>query len=294
MAEVLQKVLTRRVRVQTELEAGQLPVYADAVELRRVIVNLALNAVDAMPNGGSLVFRTARHEQPPDVRPMQGQLPPAPLISLSVKDTGAGIPNSQLGSIFDPFFTTKPLGKGSGLGLYNTRLFAEDHGIGISVETAEQAGTTFQLWFPQADFSEAQQPSVPAAHVARLTLLVSGAPGEAFDRAVELLRTSGFYVVAAATKSDALQALYSPDYHFSGVLMLCQRTPADELSLFHRIRAENLPVKLFLSLLGCNEDEIETSLLERVDAVFPPDFPAQEIVSRIRTTLGQTSPTPLP
>ena len=286
MAEVLQKVLTRRVRVQTVLEQGQLPVYIDAVELRQVIVNLALNAVDAMPNGGSLVFRTARFQEPPAVRPLQGDYPNAPLVCLSVQDTGTGISSGNLNSIFDPFFTTKPLGTGSGLGLYNTKLFAENHGIAISVETREQAGTTFHLWFAQTDFSEAQQLPEETAPLARQTLLVAGRPDEARDRIVEMLRTNGFYVVAANPQSDALQALHSPDYHFSGVLMLCHQTHTEELSLFNRIHSEQLPVKLFLGLLGCNEDEIETSLLERADATFPPDLPAQEVVSRVRTVLG--------
>lgn len=288
MAETLEKVLTRRVRVQTALEQGQLPVYLDAVELRQVIVNLALNGVDAMPNGGSLVFRTSRHEQPPAATPLQGNYPPAPLVCLSVQDTGTGIPTNYLNSIFDPFFTTKPLGTGSGLGLYNTRLFAENHGVGISVETREQSGTTFHLWFAQADFSEAQHPPQAAIPLTRHTLLVAGAPGEARDRMVEMFRTNGFYVVAAAPKTDALQALYSTDYHFSGVLVLCQRAHAEEFSLLDRIHSEKLPVKVFLGLLGCNQDEIETSFLERVDALFPPDLPAPEILSRIRAVLGRS------
>jgi PAS domain S-box-containing protein len=287
MAEVLQNVLTRRVRVQTSLEDGQLPVYLDAVELRRVIVNLALNASDAMPNGGTLVFRTTRHEKPPATRPLQGNLPPAPLVCLSVQDSGTGIPANYLNSIFDPFFTTKPLGTGSGLGLYNTKLFAENHGVGVSVETHEQSGTTFHLWFPLTDFSEAQQPPEEAPPLTRHTLLVAGPPCEARDRMVEMLRTNGFYVVAAAPKTDALQALYSPDYHFSAVLMLCQQAHAEEFSLFNRIHAEKLPVKVFLGLLGCNQDGIETSFLERVDATFPPDLPAQEVVSRVKAVLGR-------
>jgi hypothetical protein len=255
--------------------------------LRQVIVNLALNAVDAMPDGGSLVFRTSRHEQPPLAPPIQGSFPRAPLVCLSVQDTGAGIPASHLNSIFDPFFTTKPLGKGSGLGLYNARLFAENHGVGISVETREQAGTTFHLWLPQADLSAEPQPPAEPAPLTRHTLLVAGAPGEARDRMVETLRTNGFYVVATAPKSDALQVLYSTDYHFSGVLMLCRQPNAEEFSLFNRIQAEKLPVKLFLGLQACNQDEIETGLLQRVDATFPADLPAQEVVSRIRSVLGQ-------
>ena len=205
-----------------------------------------------------------------------------------MQDSGAGIPSSYLNSIFDPFFTTKPLGKGSGLGLYNTKLFAENHGIGISVETREQSGTTFHLWFAQSDFAEAQPQPETATPLTRHTLLVAAPPGEARDRMVEMLRTNGFYVVAGSPQSDALQALYSPDYSFSGVLLLCQQARPEDFSFLNRIHAEKLPVKLFLGLLGCNQDEIDTSLLERVDGTFPPDLPAPEVVSRIQAVLGRS------
>jgi PAS domain S-box-containing protein len=287
LAEVLQKVLSRRVRLQTALEKGQLPIYADGVELRQVIVNLALNAADAMPNGGSLIFRTSRHEQPPEVPPSLGNYPRAPLICLSVQDTGVGIPASFLRSIFDPFFTTKPLGKGSGLGLYNARLFAENHGIAISVETKEQSGTTFNLWFAQADFSEAQQIQ-ETAPATRHTLLVVGESGEARRRLKELLRSNGFYAVPATLEHDAIEALHSPDYNFSGILLLCSRMRPEESALLERIRAENLPLKIFLAVVGCNQDEFETSLLERVDAILPQDLAAPEIISRIRTALARS------
>lgn len=288
MVAVLQKVLPRRVRVRASLEAEQLPIYADAVELRQVIVNLALNAVDAMPNVGTLEFRTSRHEKTPDEKPVQGEMPRVPLVCLSVVDSGAGIPANYVNSIFDPFFTTKPLGKGSGLGLYNTRLFAENHGAAISVESREQVGTTFHLWFPQSDFSEGQLEGQPSVQRPRDTLLVVGQPGEARDRTVETLRTNGFYVVDAGSKTEALEALHSPDYNFSGVLLLCQRARAEELALFQRIRAEKLPVRLFVGLQACNQDEIDSALLERADALLPQDLAAPEMVSRVKAVLDQS------
>lgn len=288
MIGVLQKVLPRRVRVLASLEPGRLPIYGDAVELRQVIVNLALNAVDAIPNVGSLEFRTSRHEKPPAERPVEGEMPRPPMVCLSVVDSGAGIPENYVHSIFDPFFTTKPLGKGSGLGLYNTRLFAQNHAAAISVESREQAGTTFRLWFPQADFSEGQEESQPAAQRPRDTLLVVGQPSEARDRTVETLRANAFYVVAAGSKTDALEALHSSDYSFGGVVLLCQRARTEELSLFHRISAERLPVRLFVGLLACNPDEIDTALLERADAVLPQDLAAPEMVSRVKAVLEQS------
>ncbi len=288
MAELLQKVLSRRVRTQTVLAAGQLPLYVDDVEFRQVIVNLALNAVDAMPNGGSLVFRTSRYEQPPAaVENMQGTLPRTPLLCLSVQDTGLGIPPNFLKTIFDPFFTTKPLGRGSGLGLYNARLFADNHAAAISVESRENAGTTFHLWFSQADFSESQSAS-PQPSPTRHTLLVVGAPSEGRNRTVETLRTHGYYVVPADTHRAAMEVLHAPDYNFSGVMMLCAGGKTEDLALLQRIRSENLPVKTFLNLLGCNEDEVDTSLLHGVDTVLAHELPLAEVLARLKTTLERS------
>ena len=275
---VLQKVLPRRIRIQNTLESGQLPVYLDAVELQQVIINLALNAADAMPNGGTLTFHTARCETAPQPGHLVGTLPRTPIARLSVQDTGMGMPQSLLNSIFDPFFTTKPLGKGSGLGLYNARLFVENHHAAISVETAEGKGSTFHLWFPQADFSEAEEKEVEAAPPSRQTLLVAGEADATRNRVVELLRANDFYVVPALPGHSAIEALHSPNYNFNGVLLLSHRARADELSLCQRIRAENLPVKTVLSPLGRNNDEIETSLLENVDATLPQDLSGPEFV----------------
>jgi PAS domain S-box-containing protein len=286
LVEVIKRVLTRRVRVESTLESGQLPVYVDAVALQQVIVNLALNAADAMPNGGSLTFRTSRHQQPPAIKPIQGEFPRSPLICLSVEDSGLGIPAGYLNSIFDPFFTTKPLGKGSGLGLYNARLFAESHGVAISVDSREQIGTTFHLWFAQSDFSETQQP-LDAAPLTRHTLLLVSQPGEIRDRVTESLRSNGFYVVPAAPEFDAIEALHSPDYNLSGVLLLCSRACAAESAFVERIHSEKLTLKLFLTAVGCNQDDLETKLLQRVDSILPQDLPAQEMISRIKTVLSR-------
>ena len=155
MAEILQKTLPRGVKVKTLLGPGSLPIYIDLVELQQVIINLALNASEAMPQGGEILFQTAAHATLPQLQIRSGSLPQVPAVRLSVQDTGAGIPENLLGSIFEPFVTTKSSGKGSGLGLYNARLFAEKHRAAISLDTNKN-GTTFHIWFRQADLEECQ------------------------------------------------------------------------------------------------------------------------------------------
>ncbi len=291
IGSVLQKVLTRRVRITSEPAPQQLPIYADAVELQQVVVNLALNAVDAMPNGGALTFKTSSVKQVPDVQPLQGTMPRAPLVCLSVSDTGVGIPPRHLAAIFDPFFTTKPLGKGSGLGLYNARLFAESHRAAISVETGEGKGTTFHLWFSQADFTESEAAEAatrnPEPPSTRHALLLLGQSGQSLDGVLELLREDGFYVMGVTAESAALEALNSPDYHFDGLLLLGTNSWAESLGLLPQLRAQNCKVKTFLNLVGCNEDEARAHLLEGLDATFPQDLPPQELMAQLKTALSR-------
>ena len=312
LVEVLLTVLPRRVRLQTMLQPDQLPLYADAVELQQVIVNLALNAADAMPEGGELTFRTARHEQMPAVQHLQGLRPRAPLVSLSVQDTGTGIPARFVASIFEPFFTTKPLGKGSGLGLYNARLFAEKHGAAISVETKEGSGTTFHLWFAQADFTEGDLPPAPERR-ARHTLLVAilngrdgfhpvPPPGDRdgfhpapllpsarLDQTVELLRQHGYYVVPATSEADVVEAVHAPHFQLTGLIVLCATSGPDELRLCQRIRAYRLPLKTVLSVFGSHQESLSASLLGTVDAVIPHHLPAPDFVARLNAVLDAGS-----
>jgi len=285
LLDLLQKVLPRRVRLNAELAQGQLPLFVDAVELQQVIVNLALNAADAMPDGGQLTFRTARHDHLPPAQNLQGTRPHAPVISLSVQDTGTGIPARFLSSIFDPFFTTKPLGKGSVLGLYNARLFVEKHSAAISVETTEGIGSTFQVWFSEANFTDEEQATLPIP-VTRHTLLVAGPAGERLEQMVVLLRTNGYYVVPASGEAAALEALHAPHFQFTGLVVLSAGGHSDEISLCQRVRAHKLPLKTVLSLISGNQDELEESLVQTVDSVIPFDVAPQEFLSRLRSVLS--------
>ena len=156
VAELVRKVIPRRMQLAVELATEALPVYLDAVELRQVVMNLVLNAMDAMPQNGRLVLRVTGFSELPMLAHCQGSPPRPPAARLTVQDTGGGIKPRHLASIFDPFFTTKHADKGSGLGLYNTRLFAEKHRGAITVDSTEGVGSSFHIWLPQADFTEAE------------------------------------------------------------------------------------------------------------------------------------------
>jgi GAF domain-containing protein/CheY-like chemotaxis protein len=130
-----EEVRSRGIRVEVRTELGAVPAIAgDASELREALTNLILNAVDAMPNGGTLTLATAAV---------------AGGVELRVADTGVGMPEGVKSRIFDPFFTTKGP-RGTGLGLSITYGILSRHGVGIGLDTEEERGTTFRLLFPPA------------------------------------------------------------------------------------------------------------------------------------------------
>lgn len=282
--EVVRKIIPRRIEVLTEFSSDGLPIYVDAVEFRQVLLNLALNAADAMPSGGKLSFTTSLHQNVPDQENIEGVIPRPPAVCLAVSDTGSGIPARHLKAIFDPFFTTKAMNKGSGLGLYNTRLFVEKHRGAISVDSKEKAGTTFRLWLPQADFTESERNDTEQTR--RRTLLVVGGDRVA-EGSAKFLREQGYYTVVVPTGERAAEILNSPDYQFDGVFAMLtsdDMSPADTLERLGG--ANGARIKKILHIVGCNQDQFDTQLLARADLVLSADIPEPEMITKLASALA--------
>ena len=147
-------ILSRRVQVRTELSNATLAVHLDPAAFRQVLLELALNAGDAMPNGGILTFHVSSPTSARLVTHSRGTPPTFPCVCVSVQDHGHGIAAPHLPRIFEPFFTSNPQAKGCGVGLFNAVRFVEEHQGAISVESTEGQGATFRLWLPQADLGE--------------------------------------------------------------------------------------------------------------------------------------------
>ena len=280
LAELVCKVLPRRIRVETQPAQEQLPVYMDAVEFRQVVLNLCLNAADAMPKHGSLVLRVTSHAAAQTLEHYQGKFPRLPCVRLSVQDEGTGIAARHLPQLFDPFFTTKPLTKGSGLGLYNARVFVEEHGGAISVDSVEGAGSTFHLWLPRADFTEAERMANDNAQRRRSLLLV-GQPGLAADSITEFLRTNNFYVVATQTPARALELLATEERDLHGVMVLADPGDKAMLELVAQLRERGLARRLILQIIGGNADQLDQRLLEKADLVLASDAEAATILPKL-------------
>ena len=173
------------------------------------------------------------------------------------------------------------MNKGSGLGLYNARLFVEKHHGAISVESVEGQGTTFRLWLPVADFTE-QERVQAGDERRRRTLLVVGEPGRSLETTVDSLRRGGFFVVAESQEDRALEVLDSFDYEFDAVLVQVAADTSDRIGhLLREVRQRKPPVKSILQIIGKNEDEVHSAWLKDASLTLPSDLQETEFLRQI-------------
>ncbi|MDB6038731.1 MAG: hypothetical protein JWM99_2572 [Verrucomicrobiales bacterium] len=285
LTDLIRKIVTRRIRVETQIAATCLPVYLDPIEFRQVFINLALNAADAMPNGGGLTFSThlcQSYGNPPGY--ILGSVPHWPAVCIEVKDTGTGIPPHLLSCIFDPFFTTKATNKGSGLGLYNARLFVEKHDGALTVDSKEGEGSTFRVWLPETDFSETQSTDT-VTEVYRHNLILAGKPGQIIDSTAVILRQAGFYVVLAPSEESALALLFSSEYKWAALVVLASTDDSYCAKLLQEVRSLRIPIKSALLILARNQDEMSSEITSGVDLVITNDTAPNEMVSQIKNLI---------
>jgi CheY-like chemotaxis protein len=237
---VLTSGLGRNVRLDIILPADVWPVRVDVSEFEIALVNLMVNARDAMPDGGAVTI-TAANFVPAPGDPLSGEY-----VALTIADTGVGIPEDVLGRIFDPFFTTKPVGRGTGLGLSQVHGFAHQAGGAVKVESVVGEGTRMTLCLPRATEAtverEADEPSERPS--TGTVLLVEDNP-EVASAATGLLEQLGYSVRTVFGADEALLALDANgiDLVFTDVVMPGR---LDGLALARAIRDKypDMPVLL--------------------------------------------------
>ncbi len=212
MHELLRSTMGGSNRIETKLKTGLWEALVDPTQIELIILNLAINARDAMEVGGSLTLETDNVSRTGKARRPE-EPPPGDYVMLSVRDTGTGMTPEVLAKAFEPFFTTKEVGKGSGLGLAQVYGFAAQSGGGVTIETRLGEGTIISVFLPrtnEAKDSEAEiQPTTPVNQASsddHMVLVVDD------DHAVRdvtsaLLRETGYQVLEASSGSAALELL---------------------------------------------------------------------------------------
>jgi signal transduction histidine kinase/CheY-like chemotaxis protein len=209
MENLLLRTIGTTVRIETILDKDLWPATADPTQIDSVILNLAVNARDAMPDGGRLTISTAnvsRHE-----RSKPRELPDGDYVMVSVSDTGTGMTDEVLKKAFEPFFTTKPVGSGTGLGLSQVYGIAKQTGGAVSITTKLGKGTTVSVYLPRTTASPISASSEETGDV-RLpihaaTILVGDDDRDVRQLTVACLESLGYHVLAVDGGKAAIQTI---------------------------------------------------------------------------------------
>ena len=207
MRALLERVLGEDVDLIMDLDPSLGHVSADPGQLEQVILNMAVNARDAMPEGGQLTLETRHLDVDPPYARQKVELAPGPYEVLSISDTGVGMDAATVARVFEPFFTTKAVGKGTGLGLATAYGIVKQSGGHITVHSEPGSGATFRIYLPRTESSESASLAVEETAARRGTEVVLLAEDDINLRALtrDILASNGYTVLESQDVEDALR-----------------------------------------------------------------------------------------
>ncbi|MHB0767556.1 CHASE3 domain-containing protein [Bradyrhizobium sp. 5.13L] len=208
IAKLLRPTLGEQIQIETALELGPMTTHIDPSRLTNAVLNMAINARDAMPNGGKLLLETHRVVLDEAYAQANADVTPGPYVMLAVSDTGTGMPSDVQQKAFEPFFTTKEVGKGSGLGLSMVYGFVKQSGGHIKIYSEEGYGTTIKLYLPPGEgMSDAAAPVAPQAEGGAETIFVVEDDPLVRNFVTTQLQSLGYKTVAAPDGRTALELI---------------------------------------------------------------------------------------
>lgn len=274
MTDLLDRTLGERIEVRTELADGLCAVVADPAQLESAVINIAVNARDAMPDGGVLTIRSEETSLPESNRQA---------VALSLTDTGTGMETEVLARVFEPFFTTKSVGKGTGLGLSQVYGFAAQSGGDVRLTSEPGQGTTVAIILPCTDQAADKRPPLEEDAGAHRTgrVLVVDDNEEVGAFAEALLGELGHRVTRAKAATEALELLeqHQFDVVFTDVVM----PGMSGLELAEALRTRHPDVRIVLTT-GYS-DEVTTSGTGGLPVVFKP-YRLEALASALDKALG--------
>ena len=288
IARLLSRLLGAGVEVQTRLDGSPLPVLGDPGQIEQAVINLAVNARDAMPTGGRLTLATARETVDEAFTRRHVPMTPGDYVVLRVSDSGHGMPRETQAHIFEPFFTTKEVGKGTGLGLSMVYGTLKQTGGFIFVDSEVDRGTTFRLYFPPAappppTAGEAQQRRVREREGQETLLIVEDEPSVR-NMVVSALRHDGYRLLLAGSAEEALTVADAHDGPID-LLLTDAMMPGKsgvELANLMAVRRPSTPV---IVMSGYTDETLDVPGMKDPIALLQKPFSPRELRRRIKEAL---------
>jgi signal transduction histidine kinase/ActR/RegA family two-component response regulator len=291
LVALIRRVIGENITVTTHTDDNLWPILADPVQVEQSLVNLAINARDAMPNGGTLQITARNAPRPKGERRPDGEVKPGDYVQITVTDTGIGMDEATRTRMFEPFFTTKPHGQGTGLGLSTVYGFVRQCGGSIGVLSTPGKGTSIELLLPRASDAAPTPKSRPSSDGVKRgheTVLVAEDEAAVRQLAIESLERNGYRVIAAPSGEEALKLASAFDgaIHLllTDVVMPGMKGP----ELAARLRALRPGVKVLL-MSGYAADVVTPGDLEDATMLTKP-FSPSVLTRAVRDALDEALP----
>ena len=291
---LLSRLLGEVVQLEVVHAQDQLLIKADQGQLEQVIVNLAVNARDAMPNGGKLTISTDLWTPTQPVHQGNEVVPVGRYVRIAVQDSGTGIPPEVLARIFEPFFTTKELGAGTGLGLSTVYGIVKQTGGYVLVESTVGVGTTFFILLPvyegglsDESQDDADSPAIVGSNPAdcRILLVEDEDPVRLFS--ARALRSKGFTVIEARSGAAALEIIDKGGERFEVLVTDVMMPEMDGSTLIIEVR-KRMPEIRVICISGYAEETIRDRLDQSPNVQFlPKPFGLQQLLAKVNEVLKE-------
>ncbi|MEM6467792.1 MAG: ATP-binding protein, partial [Pseudomonadota bacterium] len=289
VTHLLNRLVGEKVSLKLDHDPDLWSVRADKRQLEQVLMNLVVNARDAMPDGGEVVIRTENCLLQAPLQRDRAEVSPGRYVVVSVEDNGTGIPKDFLERVFEPFYTSKKQGEGTGLGLSTAYGIVKQMGGFIFVDSVEQRGTTFQIYLP-AHTAEATAPAPAAAlrsqmgQVNGVVMLVEDeAPVRAF--ASRAMKMKGFSVIEAASGEEALRLLEDDLLHID-VIVTDVVMPGIDGPTWVSEALRTRPDTRVVFVSGYAADSVDEGAMPGMKSVFlPKPFSLTDLVETVQSQL---------
>lgn len=288
ISALLRRLIGSQINFKVSHYRNLWPIKVDVSQFEQVIINIVVNARDAMPHGGDLTIETSNYTNPSTLPIGNDVLAPGDYILIKIIDSGCGIPADILNSIFEPFFSTKEVGAGTGLGLATAYGIIKQTGGAIGVESIEKKGTTFKIFLPRCKDKDAATPTVQESAVSDITgnetiFLVEDEDAVRLF-ASKALRDKGYRVMEAQNGEEALALLEKgpiPDVLITDVVM----PKMDGPTLSKKVR-EQYPDIHIIFTSGYAEETFRQDLTQNASIHFlPKPFTLRELATKVREVL---------
>jgi len=292
VAKIVGDTFPKTIQFKSDIPDMLWPLLGDATQLHQVLVNLAVNARDAMPDGGTLTISAENYILESDIEHQGAQIMPGFFVLLRVSDTGTGIPPAVLDKIFEPFFTTKEPGKGTGLGLSTVLGIVKSHGGFVQVQTEVNQGTTFSVYLPAQENAEA----LPAENApvelptgnGQLLLAVDDEAG-VLTMTKETLEAFGYKVITAHDGAEAVALFTAHQGQICAVLTDMLMPHMDGPATIRVLKSIDPSVKIIAASGLMDADRVKDATgLDHIAFLMKP-YTAEKLLTTVQRVLAEAA-----